>query len=114
MGLKQSFFYYLTKFIMSTRATITVSNNDDAFHIYVHWYWYPEIVIPLIEKALNFAWDFPRYEAWDFATAIIRVMKTRAGGIYLTKDAELHSDRDFHYEVTELLWNLSIKVTPFK
>ena len=36
MGLKQSFFYYLTKFIMSTRATITVSNNDDAFHIYVH------------------------------------------------------------------------------
>jgi len=31
-----------------------------------------------IEKATEFAWEFPRFQAGDFATALIKVLKIKA------------------------------------
>lgn len=51
--------------------------------------------------ALSFAWELPRFEASEFAAAVIRAMKNCAGSIYLTTDANRHGDREFHYEIDE-------------
>jgi hypothetical protein len=34
--------------------------------------------MPIIEKATEFAWEFPRFQAGDFATALIKVLKIKA------------------------------------
>jgi hypothetical protein len=48
---------------MSTRATITVTDGTESFHIYRHCDGYPEFVIPEITEALKYSWTFPRFEA---------------------------------------------------
>ena len=48
---------------MSTRATISVSDETDTFHIYIHCDGVPEYVLPLINKATKYAREFPRFEA---------------------------------------------------
>jgi len=48
---------------MSTRAIITVFDKQDSFNIYLHGNAIPEIVMPSIEKATEYAWKFPRFEA---------------------------------------------------
>lgn len=111
MGFIILLLYFCNLETMSTRATITVSDGRDNFHIYKHWDGEPSAVIPDIEKAVRYAWSFPRFEAWDFSTAIIRVMKKREGWIYLTCDANMHSNRSFHYKVSELGWNLNVEIT---
>ena len=94
---------------MSTRATITIQDRYDAFHIYRHSDGYPEAVLPDIELATQYAWKFPRFEAWDFAAAIVKVMKNKGGNIYFTKEAKNHSNRNYHYQVTKEGNNLKIE-----
>ena len=87
---------------MSTRATITVADEKDSFDIYQHHDGYPDGPFGLVRHiamARRLAWDPPRFEAADFAAAIIAVLKDRGGSTYLTKDAEAHGDRDFHYRI---------------
>ena len=60
---------------MSTRATITVFDDNDYFHLYKHYDGYPEAIKPLIENAKKLAWDLPRFEAGEFMTSLIKSMK---------------------------------------
>ena len=60
---------------MSTRATITVFDQDTSFHIYKHCDGYPEAIKPLIEDAKALAWDLPSFEAGEFAASLISAMK---------------------------------------
>lgn len=88
---------------MPTRATLTVSDQTDRFHIYRHHDGYPDGehgVIRALARAQERAWPQPRFEAGDFAAALIAVMKETAGSIYLTQNADDHDDRNFHYHVT--------------
>jgi hypothetical protein len=90
---------------MSTRATITVADQHESFDLYQHHDGYPDGphgLVRHIAMARRLAWDSPRFEAADFAAAIIAVLKDRGGSTYLTKDADAHSDRSFHYRVTPL------------
>ncbi len=93
-------FVFPNPFNMATRSTITVIDQDDAFHIYRHWDGYPSAVVPDLKKSLPYAWPLPRFEAGDIAAAIVCGMKSKRGGnIYLTQDAANHWDREFHYDV---------------
>ena len=94
---------------MSTRATLTVDDGKEKFHLYIHYDGYPAMVIPKIESALKFSWEFPRFEAWEFITALIRVMKKCWWEIYLINWADEILDKYYHYEVTEEKWDLKIK-----
>ena len=98
---------------MSTRATITVADGNDSFDIYQHHDGYPDGPLGLVRHiamARRLAWDPPRFEAADFAAAIIAVLKDRGGATYLTKDAEAHCDRDFHYRIVAQRENCTTRV----
>ncbi len=98
---------------MSTRATITVADDRDSFDIYQHHDGYPDGphgLVRHIAMARRLAWDLPRFEAADFAAAIIAVLKDRGGSTYLTKEAQAHGDRDFHYRVTPLREDMTTRV----
>lgn len=98
---------------MSTRATITVADKHDSFDIYQHHDGYPDGphgLVRHIAMARRLAWDLPRFEAADFAAAIIAVLKDRGGSTYLTKDAEAHGDREFHYRVEPLRDDVTARV----
>ncbi len=62
---------------MSTRATIRVKDSYESFDIYKHHDGYPEGVLPYIEEALKVSWGIFRFEACDFAAALVSVMKDR-------------------------------------
>ena len=88
---------------MATRATLRVSDEDDRFDIYRHFDGYPDGqcgVIHDIKAAMDLAWEAPRFQAGDFAAALVAIMKTGAGSVYLTKNADRHADRAYHYDVT--------------
>lgn len=98
---------------MSTRATITVADQHDSFDLYQHHDGYPDGphgLVRHIAMARRLAWDLPRFEAGDFAAAIIAVLKDRGGSTFLTKDANAHSDRSFHYHVSPLQENTATRV----
>ena len=87
---------------MATRSTLRVSDQDDCFDIYRHFDGYPDGdcgVIHDIKAAMGLAWALPRFEARDFAAAVVATMKTGAGSVYLTKNADRHIDRAYHYDV---------------
>jgi len=87
---------------MSTRATIGVHDDYGSYYIYRHHDGYPNSphgVIETLKKALPFAWPLPRFEADDFAAAIVRAWKDLGGDIRLTTDHEAHSDTKYQYDI---------------
>ena len=101
---------------MSTRATLTVfkSNPDrkqsglkiaqgsECFHIYRHHDGYPDGphgVVQSIARACEIAWP-AGFEVGDFSAALVAVMKTTGGSVFLTTEADAHGDREFHYDIT--------------
>ena len=88
---------------MSTRSVVTVIDKYHAFHIYRHCDGYPghgSGVIPTLAEALPFAWPLPRFEAMDFAAALVRAWKQEGGGnIYFTAGPDLHGDLEYRYEI---------------
>ena len=98
---------------MSTRATITVADEENSFDIYQHHDGYadgPHGLVRHIAMVQRLAWDLPRFEAADFAAAIIAVLKDRGGSTFLAKDANAQSDRSFHYSVYPLRENTATRV----
>jgi hypothetical protein len=91
---------------MSTRCVITVIDQRHTFHIYRHANGYPTLlagVLATLPEALRYAWPLPRYEAMDFAAALIRAWKKPGGGnIYFTTSYTAHSDLEFRYEVRQV------------
>ncbi len=96
---------------MSTRAIISIFDKLDGFNIYIHWGGWPELIIASIEKATEFAWKLPRFQAGEFATALIRVLKIRAWWVYLISATEKIFEVDYLYQIYEENWDLKIKTT---
>ncbi len=90
---------------MSTRCVITVIDEHNSFSIYRHGDGYPDGdagVIRTLEEGFKFAWELPRFEADDFAAALIRAWKIEGGGdIYFTKGHEHHGDLAYRYEIRQ-------------
>ena len=93
---------------MSTRSIIVVKDDIHSIQLYRHCDGYPDGphgVIADLAEATPFAWPLPRFEASDFAAAIVRAWKTSGGNVYIEGTAEipdtLHSDEAYLYIVTE-------------
>ncbi len=87
---------------MSTRSSITVRDESGAFSLYRHSDGYPDTkhgVIATLAQALPLAWPAPRFEADDFAAAIVAAWKHAGGNIRLSEGHESHADTAFHYEI---------------
>lgn len=86
---------------MSTRCNIIVDDGSKRIQIYRHQDGYPEGVLPDLFKALEYAWDLPRFEADDFAAAIVRAWKERGGDIYIDGSPKawemIHGDVEYVY-----------------
>ncbi len=85
---------------MSTRAVVTIIDDQHKFSIYTHCDGYPEYQVKRIQDALKFAWTLPRFEAMDFAAAFVAGSKTGGGNIYFTDDWQSHGDLEYRYEIT--------------
>lgn len=90
---------------MSTRATIQVSDIDGEHTLYRHHDGYPDTehgVLATLRQALPFAWPLPRFEADEFAAAIVAAWKsnTGPGGIRLVLDHDSIGGAEFQYNIT--------------
>ncbi len=91
---------------MSTRAVYTFTEGKDKYHVYKHHDGYPGGAARAIRKAVEHAWDLPRFEADEFAAAFVAANKTetragqRGGGVRLTHGPKKHGDLEFRYEIT--------------
>lgn len=65
---------------MATRCNIIVEDKYKKIQIYRHYDGYPEVVIPDLNQVLQYAWGLPRFEADEFAAAIVRAWKDEGGG----------------------------------
>lgn len=72
---------------MSTSATIQFIDDTTKVAVYSHGDGYPTGIRAMLEKALAFAWELPRFEADEFAAAFIAANKTRGGGFRVTSMA---------------------------
>jgi hypothetical protein len=101
---------------MSTRCVVTVIDPEKTFHVYRHHDGYPTTlsgVLATLPAALPLAWPLPRFEAMDFAAAIVAAWKRPGGGgIYLTGSYTDHGDLEFRYEVTQK--DRILKVTTYE
>ena len=86
---------------MGTRCLITIEDSHgDKFTIYRHWDGYPEAILGDLQKALPFAWSFPRFESDEFAAALVSAWKTEAGNIRLMENDCIPSDIEWLYAIT--------------
>lgn len=88
---------------MGTRATITVYGEGESYCLYRHNDSSPKKVFAEMREALRFAWPLPRYEANEFAAAIVCASKRPGGGhVRLSNGRDDHLDTDYHYTVLAL------------
>ena len=93
---------------MSTRSNIIVEDKHQRIQLYRHSDGYPNgphgVVHDLVE-ALEYAWESPRFEADDFAAAIVRAWKEEPGNIYIDGSPVswemIHGDTEWVYVIRD-------------
>jgi hypothetical protein len=96
---------------MSTRACYTFKDKDGAFSVYYHYDGYPANALQMINKAKESAWQFPRFEADEYAAAFCYVAKDgRAGGARLTEGPHRHGDLSYRYDIYFKNNDLMVKI----
>tara|TARA_Y100001973_G_C5135170_1_gene299910 strand:- start:179 stop:553 length:375 start_codon:yes stop_codon:yes gene_type:complete len=96
---------------MSTRACYTFKDKHGAFSVYYHYDGYPANALQMINKAKDSAWQFPRFEADEYAAAFCYVAKDgRAGGARLTEGPHRHGDLSYRYDVYFKNNDLMVKI----
>ena len=96
---------------MSTRACYTFKDKDGAFSVYYHYDGYPANALQMINKAKDSAWQFPRFEADEFAAAFCYVAKDgRPGGARITEGPHRHGDLAYRYDIYFKNNDLMVKI----
>ena len=96
---------------MSTRACYTFKDKHGAFSVYYHYDGYPANALQMINKAKESAWQFPRFEADEYAAAFCYVAKDgKAGGARLTEGPHRHGDLSYRYDVYFKNNDLMVKI----
>jgi hypothetical protein len=96
---------------MSTRACYTFKDKHGAFSVYYHYDGYPANALQMINKAKESAWQFPRFEADEFAASFCYVAKDgRPGGARLTEGPHRHGDLAYKYDVYFKNNDLMVKI----
>lgn len=89
---------------MGTRAMFSFIDEDNTFHVYMHWDGYPSNAAASINNALTKAWKLPRFEADEFAAAFVAANKTGEGNIRLLPSGTVNGvappDIEYRYEVS--------------
>ena len=67
-------------YIMSTNAIYFFEDVNGLYGVYKHYDNYPEGAASHIEAAKEFAWNLPRFEADEFASAFVAANKNKDGG----------------------------------
>ena len=65
---------------MGTRAIYFFEDRDGVYGVYKHYDNYPSGAADFIENAKSYAWEFPRFEADEFAASFVAANKAKAGG----------------------------------
>jgi len=93
---------------MSTRCNIIVADAQKRIQLYRHCDGYPDTehgVLATLPQALPFAWPLPRFEADDFAAALIRAWKKHGGDIYIDGSPDgwelVHGEVEWVYLITQ-------------
>lgn len=91
---------------MGTRAVYVFKDDLENFPedirqycVYSHWDNYPKGAAYCLVNTLYNTWDFPRYEADEFAASFIAANKTNSGDYRLTHSPEDHDDLEYVYEI---------------
>lgn len=94
---------------MGSRALFSFhdrSNQINPVNVFMQYEGEPEYAIRFLSRSRLRAWDFPRYEANEFAAAFIAVNKLGAGGYRIMPCGDpaviiprFCSDIDFRYEI---------------
>ena len=91
---------------MSTRCNLIVEDSHNRIQLYRHWDGYPDGsggVLATLEEAVPYAWPNPRFEAADFAAAIVRAWKVGGGNIYIDGSPKawemIHGDTEWVYVI---------------
>ena len=96
---------------MSTKACYTFKDKHGSFSVYYHYDGYPANALQMINKAKESAWQFPRFEADEYAAAFCYVAKDgRAGGARLTEGPHRHGDLSYRYDVYFKNNDLMVKI----
>lgn len=99
---------------MSTRAMYTFKDEHQTIHVFKHHDGYPEGGISWIANARPYAWDFPRFEADEFAGAFVHANKEGPGGIRLCHGKnhawEYFGDCEYWYQISHDGKNLIVEV----
>ena len=88
---------------MGTRCVVTFKggSGEQAFYsVYKHWDGNPSNILELLNKAKDYAWKLPRFEASEFACAFIVAAKHAEGDVYLTSCSDAHGDLSYSYYVS--------------
>ena len=101
---------------MSTRSNLIIEDGYTRIQLYRHWDGYPDGkggVLTTLGLAIPYAWPFPRFEASDFAAAIVRAWKPKGGGnIYVDGSPKawelIHGDVEWVY-VIKPRWLAKVK-----
>tara|TARA_R100001480_G_scaffold31376_2_gene42714 strand:- start:58 stop:501 length:444 start_codon:yes stop_codon:yes gene_type:complete len=78
---------------MGTRAIYIFEDEHEEAYVYKHYDNYPQGAVDFIEKAKEFAWELPRFEADEFAASFVAANKDRRGGGVRLVNANFN-DRD--------------------
>lgn len=92
---------------MSTRALFTFTDERTTVDVYKHSDGYPKGALKAIEKAFDYSWMLPRFEADEFAASFVAANKKPnegsshlGGGIRLMNSNDIPGDIEFQYVVS--------------
>ena len=97
---------------MGTRAIYQftdLEDTDDQCFVYKHYDNYPQGAVEFIENAKAYAWELPRFEADEFASAFVAANKNPKGGEVRLVNArfkdreemlEAHDWCDYYYVIS--------------
>ena len=79
---------------MGTRAIYIFEDEHEEVAVYKHYDNYPLGAVDFIEDAKAYAWEFPRFEADEFAAAFVAANKNPKGGEVRLVQYNKYSGRD--------------------
>lgn len=86
---------------MGTRAVFTISDYSGSYHLYVHHDGCFSGVCDYITYTLKMSWRLPRFEADEFAAAMIAANKIGSGSWRISSGPNNHHDLDYTYVIEQ-------------
>ena len=95
---------------MGTRAVISFEDGNGEFFVYQHWDGDPDAVLVNIMNtfAVQMCWEWPRWEADEFAAAYIAANKSGPGNLRIAKSITENGGLSYSYIVKAIEGRLNV------